>query len=297
MGVRFFGGFLIDRSVITRGQLLEALELQEHRNIKFGELAGQKGFLTEEQVEQVNARQRNKDMRFGDLAVEMGLMTEEQVQNVLTQQKNSYLFLGEALLEFGHLTEDVMRRELAFFEGEQSKYMLEEVRVPDGVDGAPVIAACVDLARKMFLRVVGVKIKVGEGFVEKATEDETASLPEDYHLTASVRFISAMPVLFLLSVSSDLAVAIASKILGEDATRESEAIVEDAVCEFCNIICGNVAAKMAQQGIDVEIGPPESHAGMPEASDGRSSVRYPVKVAGGGADLRFLVPSKPLAET
>ena len=53
MGIQFFGEFLIDRWVITRGQLLEALELQEYRNTKFGQLAVQKGFLTEEQVKQM----------------------------------------------------------------------------------------------------------------------------------------------------------------------------------------------------------------------------------------------------
>ncbi len=295
MGVCFFGEFLIDRSVITSGQLLEALELQEHRNIKFGGLAVQKGFLSPEQVEQINIQQRHQDLHFGDLAVEMGLMTKEQARMVLTQQKNNHLFLGESLLELGYLTEDILQRELEFYEEEQSNYTLEEVRVPPGVDGAPVIAACVGLARKLCLRVAGVNIKVGEGFIQEVTEDETAVISEDFHLTVSGLFAFARPVLFLLSVSSELAVIIASKILEEDATRESEALVEDAVCEFCSMICGNVAAKMAQQGIEVEITPPKSHACMPEVGDGKSSVRYPIKVAEGGVDLRFLVPTTPTA--
>ena len=78
------------------GQLLEALELQDYRNLKFGTLAVRSGYLTEDQVEQINEHQRQVDKPFGDLAVEMNLMTAAQVEEVLTFQKNNYLFLGDA---------------------------------------------------------------------------------------------------------------------------------------------------------------------------------------------------------
>lgn len=290
MGIQFFGEFLIDRWVITRGQLLEALELQEYRNTKFGQLAVQKGYLTEDEVRRINTHQRSEDLRFGDLAVKLGLMSPDQIRTVLTLQKNDYLFLGESLLELGHVTEDILERELAIFEEEQAKFAHTEVSVPTGTASADLLAACVDLTRKLFLRVTGLLVKVGDGEVLGA--DALADLRDrtDFHLLVSVPLISGMPVRYLLCVSSEVAVVIASKILGEDATRESEAIVEDAVCEFCNMVCGNVAARLAQQGSDVEIGPPESHSSMPPAEAGRVIVRYPIKVAEGKVELRFLAP-------
>jgi CheY-specific phosphatase CheX len=290
MGIQFFGEFLIDRWVITRGQLLEALELQQYRNTKFGALAVEQGFIDRRQAEQINARQRSEDKRFGDLAVEMGLMTAEQVRTVLILQKNNYLYLGESLLELGHITEDILERELAIFEGEQARYAQEAVPVPEGVGGAAVVSASVDLTRKMFLRVVGTLVKVGDGRLGEPPPAEPGVPRPDYHLTVSVPLASSTPVRYLLSVSSEVAVQIASKILGQDATRESEALVEDAVREFCNIVCGNVAARLAQQGLDVDIGPPETHAELPAADEGRRVVSYPIKVGEGAVDLRFLVP-------
>lgn len=291
MGIQFFGEFLIDRWVVTRGQLLEALELQDYRNTKIGELAVQQGFMTEAQALQVNERQRHEDMRFGDLAIRMGLMTPEQMRTVLTLQKNNYLYLGESLLELGHVTEDILERELAIFVEEQARFSREQVPVPAGVAAPEVISACVDLTCKMFLRVVGILVKHGVPAVLTEAEDPPAGRKPEFHLTVSVPMVTTVPVRYLLSVSSELAVAIATRILGQDATRESEEIVEDAVCEFCNIVCGNVAARVAQQGHDMEIGPPESLA-RPSAPDpGRVVLHYPLIVANGGLDLRFLVPA------
>jgi CheY-specific phosphatase CheX len=285
VGIQFFGEFLIDRWVVTRGQLIEALELQEYRNLKFGTLAVRKGYLTEEQVEQVNTAQRTQDMRFGDLAVVKGFLTMEQAQELLTLQKNSYLFLGEALLELGHMTEDILERELAIFKEEQSRYNLEAVTVPPGIKGSEIVQVGVDMTRKMFTRVVGLLLKVGEGRWVRESEAET-----EYHLSVAITFQGSLMMQYALSVSSDVAVSIASRILKEDATRESEEIVEDAVKEFCNIVCGNTAAKLAQMGVGVDITPPESLSAVPKAAAGIQLVVFPIHIAEGGVDLRFVTP-------
>jgi hypothetical protein len=289
MSIQFFGEFLIDRWVITRGQLIEALELQDYRNLRFGEIAVQKKYLDEKQVEQINERQKSEDMPFADLAVHMKLLNQERAQELLTYQKNNHLFLGEALLELGHVTEDVLQQELAVFEEEQSRYVLEDVAVPAEIQGADVIRVSVDLTRKMFHRVVGIIIKVGAGTVVHKTDEASKA---DYHLSVSVSFKVPKPVKYVLSVSSDVAVSIASRILKEDATRESEAVVEDAVKEFCNIVCGNAIAKLAQMGVQADIAPPEPLPSVPEVPQGSVAVVFPVRLAEGGLDLRFItIPS------
>lgn len=286
MGIQFFGEFLIDRWVITRGQLIEALELQDYRNQKFGEVAVQKGLLTEEQVKQINERQKTEDKRIADLAVSMEMMEEQQAREILTFQKNNHLYLGEALLELGHITDDILERELAIFNEEQSRYTLEDVSVPAGVQGVDLMKVTVDLTRKMFQRVASMLVKVGDG-VLAADQQEPAV---DYHLSVSVAFEGTATVHFVLSASSDVAVSIAGRILHEDATRESEEVVEDAVKEFCNIICGNAAAKLAQMGLQTEIAPPESLSALPTAPADTRVVVFPARLAEGGLDLRFVVP-------
>ncbi len=297
MGIQFFGEFLIERWVITRDQLLEAVELQEYRNTRFGDMAVEKGFITQQQAKQVNERQRVEDLRFGDLAVQMGFMTKDQVRSILTMQKNNHLFLGESLLELGHITDDILERELEFFEEEQKKLADSNVPVPEGIDGSHVVSACMDLTRKMFLRVGGMIIKLGDGHLLPKNDNGNVEQSSDLHVLVSVPIVSGVPVRYILGVSSDIAVQLASNIIGQDATRESEALVEDAVREFCNMVCGNVAARLAKQGFDVDIAPPESLEKMPVSDDVRVVVKYPVRVTSGLVDVRFLALHAAGAET
>jgi CheY-specific phosphatase CheX len=139
----------------------------------------------------------------------------------------------------------------------------------------------------MFQRVVGIRVKVGQGELHTA---EGGKPEMDFHLSVAIPFEGGTQARYVLSVSSDVAVNIASCILKEDATRESEEVVEDSVKEFCNIVCGNAAAKLAQMGIQVDIAPPESLAAVPSAPEGGQAVVFPVHLAEGGLDLRFLVP-------
>ena len=289
MGIQFFGEFLTGRWIVTRGQLLEALELQDYRNLKFGTLAVRNGYLTEEQVEQVNERQRQVDKPFGDLTVAMNLMTVQQVEEVLTFQKNNYLFLGDALLELGHVSDDVLERELLIYKEEQSCYSLAEVMVPDDCGQPDLIRVCVDLSRKMFTRVAGLLVRVGHGDrVDFLSEQETIN--PDYQLTVSTAFDGVASGRYFLRISNDVAVAGASRILKEDASQETEEMVCDACCEFCNIICGNAVAKLAQMGIATDIGPPESLPALPEVPSGQACVSFPVHLTEGAIDIRLFVP-------
>ncbi|RME26490.1 MAG: hypothetical protein D6806_06170 [Deltaproteobacteria bacterium] len=282
MGVQFFGEFLIDRWIITRGQLIEALELQRFRNPKFGQLAVEKGYLTEQQVAQVHIAQRNTDKRFAELAVSMGLMTQEQADEILAVQKNNHLYLGEALLELGHITEEILERELAIFKEEQAAYELEKIEIPAGVGPADTIEAAVDMTRKMLERMAGLKSKVEPGKME-----ESAQLDFDAHLSVAVDFTGSENSRYVLSPSSEVAVWLASAVLGQDATRESEEVVADAVKEFCNIVCGNTVAKLSQQGKIVEISPPLLLDDLPGTDGAERCLVFPVRLSEGRIDLRF----------
>ncbi|RLB58721.1 MAG: chemotaxis protein CheX [Deltaproteobacteria bacterium] len=284
MGVQFFGEFLIDRWVITRGQLIEALELQNYRNPKFGQVGVERGYLTEEQVEQVHLQQRSTDKQFAELAISLGYLDQQQAEEILTYQKNNHLYLGEALLELGHITEEILERELAIFKEEQAQYEIESIDLPADVPSRPVLEVAVDLTRKLLERLAGLRVKVGD--VQEGPVDAS----RDRHLTVSVAFDGTLKARYLLSPTSDVAVTIASAVLREDATRESEEVVEDAVKEFCNIVCGNAVAKLAQQGHVIDILPPETVAEIPPPADGEKCLVLPLHLAEGKLELRFLLP-------
>ncbi|MFC1611865.1 chemotaxis protein CheX [Myxococcota bacterium] len=287
LGVQFFGEYLIDRWVINREQLLDALAYQMTRNERFGAVAVRKGYLTPVQVDEINRRQRESDQTFGELAVAEGMLNDQQVGEIIRYQRNNNLYLGEALLRLGFITEEVLGRELANFREHQKRFTGDELDLQLSYDSTAIVKTCIDLTRKMFRRVVGTVIKTGRGVVLTPEEEKGR---EGYAVTVSVTVNGREMVRFLLSVTRDLAVPIATSILRSDASSESEEMIADAVKEFCNFICGNTAARVAHKGIDVEIAPPEQLDRIPEPEDGYKTVAFPVRLVNGGADLRFHVP-------
>ncbi|MDF1564562.1 MAG: chemotaxis protein CheX [Deltaproteobacteria bacterium] len=278
MSVKFFGQYLLERGTISREALLKALELQDTRNLRLGDYAVRRGYLTEAQSEQINRIQLTEDKRFGEIAKEKGLLTEEQIGELLTLQQNDYLMLGEALLEVGPLDRQTLEAELKNFKADQEKYLTDDVIFPPGVKEPSLLAIPIDLTAKMLLRIAAVTSKIGEG--ERSERPPVARL-----ISVAVDFSGGLTAKYLLSLSEDIARKVALPMLGEDPGDDHEAVI-DSVRELCNVICGNSAAKLAQLGKAVEIGPPMMVEGPLPAHE--QAILFPLHVADGAAEVRIL---------
>lgn len=104
MFAQFFGGYLLNKKLVTSEDLMQAFEDKKNTRMRLGVLAINAGLMTADQVEHVNITQQSVDKRFGDLAVELGYVTSEQVDELLSQQPTEYLLLGQTLVNNGILT-------------------------------------------------------------------------------------------------------------------------------------------------------------------------------------------------
>lgn len=250
MAVKFFGQFLMEKGVVSRETLLEAITLQESSNLKFGETALAMKIISDADVERVHDAQRTEDLRFGDMAVKLGLITEAQMKEVLTRQKNSHLYIGEALIKVGGINEGDLLGYLKDFKADQAPYMVEKILIPSEVSNPQVWEVVADLTNKMLLRVANLSPRVGQyKIVQNLEANDTV---------ASMGFKGSVNGTYYLSVSSDIQEIIAKAILKEDSIEnEPQEVLDDVVMEFVNITCGNISAKAAQLGKDFEIQPPD----------------------------------------
>lgn len=104
MFAQFFGGFLLNKKLVTSQDLMQAFEDKKNTRMRLGVLAMNAGLMTADQVEHVNVTQQSVDKRFGDLAVELGYVTDKQFDELLSQQPTEYLLLGQTLVNNGILT-------------------------------------------------------------------------------------------------------------------------------------------------------------------------------------------------
>ncbi len=287
MAVKFFGQFLIEKGVVTRIDLLQAIELQEKTNLKFGEMVVEIGLMTTADVARVHLAQRNEDLHFGDMAVKLGIITEEQVQQVLTQQRNNHLYIGEALIQIGALTKAELEEHLLAFKKDQQSYISEKIEIPAGVPHQSIWEMVADGEHDILSRVARISFRPGPcTIIEKMP-----SRP----IIAEMGFSGSVSARYLLSVSESTRNLVAKAILDEESVEnEPVEMLDDSVKEFVNIVCGNIAAKAAQRGHTIDITPPEmrsdSNSGISVPQD-HTGLMFPIYLSDGEVfELTIFVP-------
>lgn len=284
MSIKFFGQFLLEQGKITSEQLLEAISYQETKNLKFGAYAQKKGYLSAADTEKLNEEQKTTDLRIGELAVKLGMLEASQVEEILTMQKNDHIQIGKAIVSKGFLSEAELDASLADFKKDQSPYAAETIGVPSGIHNSDLVSDIVDMTLKMLRRVVGLEAKCDSGAILKTP-------PAKAYSAVSITLSGGMNCDYIIMGDEDGSRSMASAILGADASGETAEMVADGVNEFANMVCGNIMARMAQKGKNVEISIPhileyKSDYGI---TTGDNSVVYNISTTGGNIMLALVV--------
>ena len=100
---QIFGNYLVHTGRISKEQLSEVIEHEREARVKLGLIAVAEKLMSQEQADEINHLQTLMDKRFGDIAVERGYLTEDQVAQLLKKQGNIYMLFVQTLID-----EDVM---------------------------------------------------------------------------------------------------------------------------------------------------------------------------------------------
>lgn len=165
MRTRFFGHFLLSQGIITASQLLEAVEYQNQRNSRLGELAVAIGLVTHSDADRINALQSREDLLFGEAAIKLGLMDQGQVEQLLTTQREGHVHLGQALVSLGYLNDTQLAVALERFRRHESESR-PTLNLPPDWSGAPLLARMTELAPRLLLRTWDLQSKLDDLRVE-----------------------------------------------------------------------------------------------------------------------------------
>ena len=81
----FFGEYLVKTGKLTSEQMLSVKEVMKTARVKLGLIAVAEKMLTESQADEINRLQAVMDKRFGDIAVEKGYLTDDQIVEKLKE--------------------------------------------------------------------------------------------------------------------------------------------------------------------------------------------------------------------
>jgi hypothetical protein len=146
---RFFGVIALKNHVLTREQLVRALDVQQRRAAAnqgadggggagagagptLGEVCRELGFLREDEVNAILWAQAKSEVLleetlWGRIAVSNGLISDEQLRTALEEQKRRdyHVRLGEILVERGHIDRQQLQAVL-----KTQRRMQESARLP-----------------------------------------------------------------------------------------------------------------------------------------------------------------------
>jgi hypothetical protein len=280
MAARFFGQYLIEAGAISAAQLREALDLIESDYEKIGELAVKHGYIEKGDVLRLHREQRYIDAPIGQLAIERGLMTEEQLNKLLTIQQDTRLRIGDALARLGYVAEEVIERHFQSFKFDQDTVLGRARRLPLDLAENRLAEFIINFFPKITLRMCDVRLKIVEGCEagERHFREHSASVHVD----------GDESLLVTLSVDGDFGEAIMWGLLGGNIAPEDEKpSYEDVLGEFISIVAGNALMALQEEGIKGRIDCPEF--GRPDLS--MTSAFVLVCTVGGGTLMLTKVDS------
>ena len=110
-----FGEYLLKKGLVTKEQLLQAIEHQKNNWAPIGKVAITKKLITIKQVFEILDKQVDSPKKFGEIAVDLGYLTPEDVDRLLVIQRETNPHIGEVLVTLKYLNHEVLVKEVFNF--------------------------------------------------------------------------------------------------------------------------------------------------------------------------------------
>lgn len=254
---QFFGHYLLENQKITAEQFSSCMNYIKANRVKLGLIAENEGLLTRNQANELNYLQMQSDKRFGDLAVEKGYLTDADVTYLLGRQGNPYLIFVQALEESSIMSRNDIDAALASFQTDNQLSDEELKAIQDGnVEG--MLPAFVDVVDSRYYSLIGLTLRNIIRFVSSYIRIEKGrfvpALSAKYityqHTTGDYRGFLGF------ACQDDSILALADGYAREQfGTVDEDAL--DSVCEFTNCVNGLYATELSYQNISIDMEPPE----------------------------------------
>ncbi len=251
------GNYLLEKGIISYEQLKDLLAAKNKVRVKLGLIAVAEGLMTQEEADRVNSLQAVMDKRFGDIAVERGYLTEGHVQALLKKQGNAYLAFAQALEDQQLMTIDQLEQYMIDFQVEKEMTVSEMEDLKSG-DVDRILPLYIPAGCDKFMNAVGTAVRTimrcvdNEIYLDKAMVVESCEVDN-----GAVQFVSGEESISFGLAGKGGALLRTASVFGKEEFEEVNEDALDAIGELLNCICGLYASALSQTGISMELLPPE----------------------------------------
>lgn len=256
---QFFGNYLIENQKITTEQCSSCMKYIAENRVKLGMLAENEGLLARKQATELNYLQLDSDRQIGDLAVERGYLTEAEVKYLLGCQESPYLIFVQALEENKYMTRDEIDECIDAYQKENgfSDNIMDAIKNGNIERMLPAFA---NLEDERYQTLLGLSLRNVIRFINSYIRLEKGSFANELSAKYLVfqELVGDFHGLIGFASDSDGILAIADGYAKEKFGQVDEDAL-DSIGEFTNCICGLYAADLSYQNVQLDMLPPEYH--------------------------------------
>jgi CheY-specific phosphatase CheX len=287
----YFGNYLVEKNKISWSQFEDAMIKQQDARVKLGLIATAEKLLTTKQAEEINDIQKKMDLRFGDIAIEKGYLLNEEVTYLLNMQGNPYLQFVQVFTESNILTIQEIESYLEEYKKENN-FTDTDIDALKSGDIDRVIPIFVDIDAAFSGECFSLIIRNIVRFINNNITIKKSYKVHDYSFgaLASQKMVGDHEIFVGIAAKNSELLAIASPFAKEDFTKMDEDAF-DSVCEFINCTNGLYASKLSHEDIQIDMTPPLFYKEKKITSKGDICV-VPVTINGKRNDLIIVVDNE-----
>lgn len=257
MVANILGTYLLEKGLLTYGQLENLLMQQRKVHVKLGLIAVSEGLMTQNEAEKINKMQTAMDKKFGDIAIEQGYLTEGEVEALLKKQGNAYLKFAQALEDQQLMTVEQLEQCMMDFQTENQMTFSDMEDLKSG-DVDRILPLYIPEGQEKYLDVMGTALRTiircadTEIYIEKAYV--ASGCAGEY---GAIQYIDGERRLSCGMVGKGQALLPVAASFGKEEFEEVNEDALDAIGELLNCISGLYASGISRGGVCVDLYPPE----------------------------------------
>lgn len=260
MFFNIFGKFLIEGSYITEDDYWQIKFAEDKTRVKLGLIAVSEKLMTEAQADKVNRQQMSVDRRFGDIAIEMGFLTETQVKRLLSLQGNPYMQFCQTVTDLKIMTLQQIEKALVDFQTKNG-FIASDIDDIKSGDVDRILPLYLPESADRFTRdLFEVAVRSANRLVSSDICLSKAYITNKYttQLTACQNMVDGHYALTAIS-GDDKGMLCIAEGFGKEFFDVVNMEALDSVGEFVNIVNGLFATAKSNEGVEIDLLPPEYH--------------------------------------
>lgn len=251
MNTQLFALFLLNKNILDKDQLRAALDKVDSIRVKLGTIAVERGKMTAEQAEMINEKQKTQDKRFGEIAANEGFLSEEEIDELLKLQEHSSVKLTQVLLD-NYLTLAELEKYIQVFNSEYSLFNSELYKENIDVLIEYNISNLDEYIKEYFSLMIRSTVRFfGTPRLFGTMNANTVKFK--YIVGQLIKGEKRFNTFFAMD-SEDFALYIAEKFSGFKI--DNEALIEDSLKESLNTFNGLFVVNMSSKDIKLDLEAP-----------------------------------------